>query len=149
MQLALEEAGQAAVRGEVPIGAVIVSDETLVARAHNLVETNQDPTAHAEMVAIRIAADVLQVKWLSNCTIYVTLEPCPMCAGAIILARFDRLVFGAPDPKNGACGSLENLVQDPRRNHQTAVRSGVLIEPSRRMLQEFFRKKRSERCQSG
>lgn len=138
MALALDEARMAAEAGEVPIGAVIVCEGAVVARAHNMRETRVDPTAHAEIVAIREASRRLQRWRLSDCTVYVTLEPCPMCAGAMHQARIERLVYGAPDPKAGAVGTLYDLSNDERLNHRFAVTRGVLAEESAAMLKEFF-----------
>lgn len=143
MREALAEAGAAAALGEVPIGAVLVHEGIVLARAHNLRESRQDPTAHAELVAIRDAAAALGSWRLLKCTLYVTLEPCAMCAGAIVLARIPRLVFGALDPKAGACRSLFTLTQDPRLNHRVEVEAEVLAEDSQRLLQDFFRKLRA------
>ena len=139
MRLALEEARLAAARGEVPIAALLVADDRTVAQAHNFRELWQDPTAHAEMIAIREAATRLGSWRLTDTTLYVTLEPCTMCAGAIVLARIPRLVFGAPDPKAGACGSLFNITQDQRLNHRVEVVSGVFEGESQELLQSFFR----------
>jgi len=138
MRLALEEALLAGSEGEVPIGAVVVCDGAVVARAHNRRENDRDPTAHAELIAIREAASKLGRWRLSDCTVYVTLEPCPMCAGAMHQARIARLVYGAPDPKAGAVGTLFDLSDDERLNHRFEVRSGVLAEESAALLKEFF-----------
>ncbi|MFO0773867.1 MAG: tRNA adenosine(34) deaminase TadA [Nitrospiraceae bacterium] len=143
MALALEQAQRAAALDEVPIGAVIVAHGIVVASAHNLRETNQDPTAHAELLAIREAAARLGSWRLIDCTLYVTLEPCAMCAGAIVLARIPRLVFGALDPKAGACRSLFTLTQDCRLNHRVETVGGVSAEESQTLLQTFFRRLRS------
>jgi tRNA(adenine34) deaminase len=143
MRLALEEAAKAEELGEVPVGAVIVQGERLVASGHNLTHTSDDPTAHAEMVAIRCAAEATGHWRLLDCTLYVTLEPCAMCSGAIVLARIPRLVYGAPDPKAGMCGSLENLVQDRRLNHRVELTSGVLEPECAELLRAFFRARRS------
>jgi tRNA(adenine34) deaminase len=143
MRLALEEAAKAEELGEVPVGAVIVQGERLVASGHNLTHTSDDPTAHAEMVAIRRAAEATGHWRLLDCTLYVTLEPCAMCSGAIVLARISRLVYGAPDPKAGMCGSLENLVQDRRLNHRVELTSGVLEPECAELLRAFFRARRS------
>lgn len=143
MREALAEAGAGATLGEVPIGAVLVHEGIVLARAHNLRESRQDPTAHAELLAIRDAAAALGSWRLLDCTLYVTLEPCAMCAGAIVLARIPRLVFGALDPKAGACRSLFTLTQDPRLNHRVEVEAEVLAEDSQRLLQDFFRKLRA------
>lgn len=142
MRLALVEAGKAAACGEVPVGAVVVRDGEVVATAHNRRETDRDPTAHAEVLAIRSAAAALGAWRLSGCTLYVTIEPCPMCAGAIVLARIDELVFGAPDPKAGACGTLMDVVRDERLNHQVAVVRGVLAEECAGLMREFFSRRR-------
>ena len=139
MRLAIEEAKLAAARGEVPIAAILVAEDRIVAQAHNFRELWQDPTAHAEMIAIREAATRLGSWRLTDTTLYVTLEPCMMCAGAIVLARIPRLVFAAPDPKAGACGSLFNITQDQRLNHLVEVMSGVLERESQELLQSFFR----------
>ena len=124
MESALREAEQAYKRKEVPIGAVIVHDGRIIGRGYNQIETLQDPTAHAEMIAITAAATALGSRRLDGCTLYVTLEPCAMCAGAIVLARIPRLVFGASDPKAGACGTLYNIVQDERLNHRVEMLGG-------------------------
>ncbi|MFO7311010.1 MAG: tRNA adenosine(34) deaminase TadA [Bacillota bacterium] len=142
MRAALAEAEAAAAKGEIPIGAVIVRDGELIAAGHNLRETERDPTGHAEMVAIRRAAARLGAWRLTGTTLYVTIEPCPMCAGALVLARIERLVYGAADPKAGACGTLWNLVQDPRLNHRLAVTAGVLEDECRAVIQAFFRRLR-------
>jgi tRNA(adenine34) deaminase len=144
MRVALEEARLAAADGEVPIGAVVVCDGAVVARAHNRRENDRDPTAHAELLAIRSAAQGLGRWRLSGCTVYVTLEPCPMCAGAMHQARIDRLVFGALDPKAGAVGSLYDLSDDRRLNHRFDVTSGVLADESSALLRAFFARLRSE-----
>lgn len=138
MALALEEARLAGEAGEVPIGAIVVCDGAVVARAHNMRETDADPTAHAELIAIREASQRLGRWRLSDCTVYVTLEPCPMCAGAMHQARIERLVYGAPDPKAGAVGTLYDLSNDDRLNHRFAVTSGVLADESAAMLRRFF-----------
>lgn len=144
MRIALAEAGSAAKLGEVPVGAAILKDGAVVGTGHNLTRTNQDPTAHAEMVAIRSTADATGSWWLENCTIYVTLEPCAMCAGALVLARLSRLVFGASDPKAGACGSLRNIVSDKRLNHRLDVTRGVSEAVCADVLQRFFRSLRQK-----
>lgn len=138
MALALDEARAAAAIGEVPIGAVIVCDGAVVARAHNMREVDTDPTAHAELLAIREASQRLGRWRLSDCTVYATLEPCPMCAGAMHQARIDRLVYGAPDPKAGAVGTLYDLSDDERLNHRFHVMSGVLADESAALLRDFF-----------
>lgn len=143
MARALEMARLAKVRGEVPVGAVIVREGTLYAEAHNGTVARTDPTAHAELLAIRRAARRLGDWRLLECTLYVTLEPCAQCAGALVLARIPRLVFGASDPKAGMVGSLANLVQDARLNHRAEVRGGVLAEECGDLLRGFFRERRS------
>jgi tRNA(adenine34) deaminase len=139
MALAIDEAAKAQAIGEVPIGAVIVREGAVIAQAYNQRETLQEPTAHAELTAIHEASRKLGTWRLTGCTLYVTLEPCPMCAGAIVLSRIDRLVFGAPDPKAGCAGTLMNLVQDSRFNHQAEVTSNVLGAQCGTLLTEFFR----------
>lgn len=143
MRLALEQAREAGELGEVPVGAVIVRDGAVVASGHNLTHTTDDPSGHAEIVAIRRAAGATGHWRLLDCTLYVTLEPCAMCAGAIVLARVPRLVYAAADPKAGMCGSLENLVQDPRLNHRVELTSGVLAAESAELLRAFFRARRA------
>lgn len=142
MQQALEEARQAAEEGEVPIGAVVVCDGEVVARAHNRRETEADPSAHAEFSAMLQAAKALGRWRLTGCTVYVTLEPCLMCAGLMINARIDRCVFGAADPKGGALGTLYDVSADPRLNHAFEVTAGVLADESAEMLRAFFRERR-------
>jgi tRNA(adenine34) deaminase len=144
MGLALEEAKKALVAGEVPIGAVITYKGEIIARGHNLKETYQDPTAHAEMVVIREAAKKLQSWRLDDCTLYVTLEPCPMCAGAIVQARIPTLVYGATDLKAGAVESVVNLVQHKLLNHQAEVLAGIREEECKQILQDFFQLKRND-----
>lgn len=142
MRRSLAAARAAAERGEVPVGAVLVGPEGLVAEDHNRTRERADPTAHAELLVLR-RGGTEQGDWrLTGHTLYVTLEPCAMCAGAIVLARLPRLVFGARDPKAGMCGSLENLVQDPRLNHRVRVTGGVLAEEAGGLLREFFRGRR-------
>ena len=142
MQRALELASRCAEHGDVPIGAVVVRDDQLIGAAGNERELRGDPTAHAEILAVRHAAAAAESWRLDGCTLYVTLEPCAMCAGAIVLARLDRVVFGAADPKAGFAGSLGNLVQDPRLNHEATLVSGVLAEESGEMLRTFFQARR-------
>lgn len=139
MSIALEEARKAAKKGEVPIGAVVVKDEKIIARAYNLRETDQSPTAHAEHLAMERAAEALGTWRLEGCTLYVTLEPCVMCAGTIVMSRVDTVVFGAMDPKGGCVGSLMNLVQDSRMNHRATVVSGVLAYSCGEVLRQFFK----------
>jgi tRNA(adenine34) deaminase len=139
MNVALEQARTAAAQGEVPIGAVLVRDNLVLAKAHNFRETWQDPTAHAEIVAIREAATRSGSWRLTDTTLYVTLEPCAMCIGAIILARIPRVVFGARDPKAGACGSILNVPAEQRLNHRVEVTGGMLEQGSLELLQTFFK----------
>jgi tRNA(adenine34) deaminase len=140
--IALEEAEAGAARGEVPVGAVVVCGGELVARSRNRTRELADPTAHAEVLALREAARKLGDWRLSDCTLYVSLEPCAMCAGAIVLSRIQRLVFAARDPKAGMCGSLGNIVQDERLNHRVAVESGVKEAEAAELLRRFFRERR-------
>jgi tRNA(adenine34) deaminase len=142
MRRALQEATRAYESGEVPVGAVIVHRGRVVASAHNQREQLRDPTAHAEMLTITQAAESLQSWRLSECTLYVTLEPCPMCAGAILQSRIDRVVFGAADAKGGAVQSLFRLLGDPRLSHRCAVTAGVLASPCGLILSEFFAEQR-------
>lgn len=142
MRLALDEARAAAEEGEVPIGAVVVCDGRVVARAHNRRETDADPSAHAEFSAMVAAARELGRWRLTGCTVYVTLEPCLMCAGLMVNARVDRCVFGASDPKGGAVGTLFDVSCDPRLNHEFAVTPGVLADESAELLRSFFRARR-------
>ena len=145
MTLALEEAQKAADLGEVPIGAVVVRRGEVIARAHNLRETRKCAAAHAELLAIQEACRVAGGWRLTDTTLYVTLEPCPMCAGAILQARIDRVVFGAVDPKAGACGSLLNFLQDQRFNHQVKIQAGVLERDCGAILKGFFARLREKR----
>jgi tRNA(adenine34) deaminase len=142
MGLALEEAALAAAHGDVPIGAVVVHDGEVIARRHNERELDADPTAHAEVLALRDAARHVGSWRLSEATLVVTLEPCPMCAGALVASRLRRVVFGAPDLKAGACGSLYNLCTDPRLNHEVAVTANVRAEESAALLTGFFAARR-------
>jgi tRNA(adenine34) deaminase len=142
MRVAIDQAKIAEENGDVPIGAVIVYKEQIIAKAYNQREQLKDPTAHAEIIALTQAAAALQSWRLTGCTMYVTLEPCPMCAGALVLARIDRLVYGCDDPKTGACKSLYNIVQDERLNHRLEVTTGVLADDCSRLLQDFFQQKR-------
>lgn len=145
MQLAIGEAQQAAAEDEVPVGTVIVSLERgIVAQAHNQREQLRDPTAHAEMIAITQAAQAMQSWRLEQCLLYVTLEPCPMCAGAIVQARIPLVVYGAVDPKAGACHSLYQITNDPRLNHRAQVVGGVLADQCAALLSDFFAAKRRE-----
>ena len=142
MRLALEEAERAYREDEAPIGAVIVHEDRVIASAHNQREQLNDPTAHAEMIAITQAAGSLGDWRLDGCTLYVTLEPCPMCAGAIVQARISTVVYGAADPKAGAVRTLYNLLDDPRLNHRCQIVSDVLGEPCGRILTQFFQQQR-------
>ena len=143
MEMALEEAAQAAAEDEVPVGAVIVSlKRGLIGQAHNQRELLHDPTAHAEMIAITQAAEALRSWRLEDCILYVTLEPCPMCAGAIVLARLPMVVYGTTDPKAGACDTLYRITSDPRLNHRAQVVGGVLAERCAGVLSAFFAEKR-------
>jgi tRNA(adenine34) deaminase len=144
MALALEEAEAAARQGEAPVGAIVVVEGEVVARGRNRRESDQDPTAHAELLAVREAAERLARWRLSGATVYVTLEPCPMCAGALILARVDRVVFGAYDPKAGACGSVVDLFQAGQFNHQPEIVGGVMAEACGRVLTDFFEVRRGQ-----
>lgn len=145
MQEALKQARLAEQIGEVPIGAVIVRDDEIISRAHNLRESLQQAKAHAEFLAIETACEQLRSWRLSDCTLYVTLEPCPMCSGAIIQSRIKRLVFGASDPKAGCCGTLMNLVEDDRFNHRVEVVRGVLQEECSELLTTFFQNLREKK----
>lgn len=142
MRLALSEAGRALEHSDVPIGAVVVHDGEVIASACNEREAAADPTAHAEVLALRAAATKLGTWRLDDTTIYVTLEPCPMCAGALVLGRVGRLVYGPPDPRAGAAYSLYNIVQDPRLNHRVDITTGVLEEECATLLRSFFEDKR-------
>ena len=142
MRLALDEARAAAAGGDVPVGAVIVRGDEVLARAGNAREREQDPTAHAEILALRQASSAIGSWHLEGCAMVVTLEPCAMCAGAIVLARVDRLVFGASDPKAGFAGSLGDLVRDGRLNHEVDVTVGVLAEECGEILRSFFAERR-------
>lgn len=143
MAEALKEASKAFEKDEVPVGAVVVHNGKIVARAHNQIKLLKDPTAHAEMIAITQAAAHLKNERLLDCTMYVTIEPCTMCAGAMVLGRIKRLVYGASDPKTGACGSVINIADNNRLNYRIEINKGVLEEESSSLLKEFFKKKRS------
>ena len=142
MAEALAEARKAAAEGEVPIGAVVVVDRNVVGRGRNARESRRDPTAHAEVLALQEAARSLQRWRLTGATVYATLEPCPMCAGALVNARVDRLVYAVPDPKAGAAGTLFDVPRDPRLNHRVEVVSGVMAEECAELLSSFFRSRR-------
>ena len=144
MKKAFAEAEKALSLDEVPVGAIIVKDNKIVARGHNQVEALKDPTAHAEILAITAACETLGEKRLESCTIYVTLEPCPMWAGAVVQARLDTCVYGAADPKAGACDSLYHLCEDPRLNHTVKIISGVYEQACSNILQHFFKEKRKK-----
>lgn len=144
MRVAVEQAKIAEENGDVPIGAVIVYKNQIIGKAYNQREQLKDPTAHAEIIALTQAASFMENWHLNGCTMYVTLEPCPMCAGALVLARVDRLVYGCDDPKTGAVKSLYNIATDERLNHRLEVTSGVMEEQCRQQLQEFFAKRRIE-----
>jgi len=143
MRQALIEARAAMGIDEVPVGAVVVRDERVIGRGHNQKEKLTDPTAHAEMLALTAAAEYLRDWRLTGCTLYVTLEPCPMCAGAIVLARLDRVVFAATDPKFGACGSLYSIPTDRRTNHQADVVGGICADEAADLLRTFFARQRA------
>ncbi|MEQ6029734.1 tRNA adenosine(34) deaminase TadA [Staphylococcus saccharolyticus] len=145
MRLAIKEANKAMTIGEVPIGAIIVKDHQVIARAHNLRETLQQPTAHAEQIVIERASEVVGSWRLEDCTLYVTLEPCVMCAGAIVMSRIPRVVYGATDPKGGCSGSLMNLLEQPQFNHRSSVESGVLEKECSQLLQSFFKQIREQK----
>jgi len=144
MRLALEQAETAFLEGEVPVGAVVVRDNRVIGRGYNRVERLKDPTAHAEMIAITAASSYTDSKWLIDCSLYVTLEPCSMCAGAIVLARIKNLIIGALDPKTGACGSVINIVNDKRFNHKVNLITGILEKESSSLLENFFKKIREK-----
>lgn len=142
MKKAYDEAEKALKENEVPVGAIIIKNNHIIAKAHNQVEKLKDPTAHAEMIAISSACETLDQKRLEGCTLYVTLEPCPMCAGAIVHARLATIVYACADPKAGACDSLYHLCEDPRLNHSVKVISGIMEEKCGMILQHFFKQKR-------
>ncbi len=142
MQEALKEAVVAFENDEVPVGAVVEFKGKIIAKAHNQVELLKDPTAHAEMIAITQAANFLKCKWLNDCSVYVTIEPCSMCAGALILARIKNLYYGGNDPKAGACGSVTSVANEKQLNHHINIEKGILSAESGLLLKEFFKKKR-------
>jgi tRNA(adenine34) deaminase len=144
MQEALKEAAEAAREDEVPVGAVVVYQDKIIARGHNQIERLKDPTAHAEIIAVTSAANYLGTKWLNDSSLYVTIEPCSMCAGALVLARLKKLVYGACDPKTGACGSVEDILGNKKLNHRVEVKQGVLKDECGALLSEFFKKKREK-----
>lgn len=140
MRTALERAREAADRGDVPVGAIIVKNDKIISSGSN--KKSNDPTAHAEICAIRAACEVLETWNLSGCSLFVTLEPCPMCAGAIVLARIERVVFGCADPKAGAGGTLYNILRDTRLNHRCELLGGVLENECREILKNYFKERR-------
>jgi len=142
MKLAIQEAKKALKNNDVPIGAIIVNNGEIVSSGYNKVEKKGDSTAHAEMIAIKRAIKSIGYKHLNNCSLYVTLEPCPMCAGAIVLSRLKRLIYGASDPKSGACDSLYSITNDKRLNHRCIIKKGVLEEECSKLLSDFFRELR-------
>jgi len=142
MQLALKEAVRASEEDEVPVGAVVVYKDRVIGKSYNQVERLKDPTAHAEMIAITQASHFLNCKWLNDCSVYVTIEPCPMCAGALVLARVKNVIFAAADLKSGACGSVVDITNSKELNHRIKITKGILEQEARDLLQEFFRKKR-------
>ena len=144
MKLAFREAEKAYERGEVPIGAVVVKNDQMIGRGHNQCESLNDPTAHAEIIAITSATNTIKNWRLGNCSLYVTKEPCPMCAGALINSRIDMVIFGMYDEKEGCCGSLYQLCRDPRFKHQLTVKGGVMENSCRLIVQEFFKKQRKK-----
>ena len=144
MQEAIRQAKLAASKDEVPVGAVIVHNKRIIAKAYNQVELLNDPTAHAEIIAITQAANTLSCKWLNDCRVYVTIEPCSMCAGALVLARIKTLFFGAKDPKAGACGSCLNIADHISLNHKFDVVDGICADECAQLMRDFFKKKRKE-----
>ena len=145
MEQAFREAEKAYEKKEIPIGAVLVFENKIIGRGHNLTETLQDPTAHAEMIAITAASEYMGSKRLLNTAIYVTTEPCAMCAGAIVLARIKCLYYGTYDPKTGACGSVFDIPREPRLNHHVEVYAGLAADQASRLLEQFFDRKRKEK----
>ena len=142
MKEALKQAKEAFDKDEVPVGAVVVYQGKIISRAYNQVELLKDPTAHAEMIALTQATNFLGTKWLNDCSMYVTIEPCSMCAGALVLARIKNLYFGASDPKTGACGSVVDIINNKELNHRISVKKGILEQDCGLLLTEFFQKKR-------
>jgi tRNA(adenine34) deaminase len=142
MERALAQARQAASVGEVPVGAVLVQNGAVLSEAHNLIESTPDALAHAEMIVLRDAARITGSWRLEGVTVYVTLEPCPMCAGAMVLSRIERLVYAAPDPKKGGVDSVYDVLRHPANNHRVEVTSGLLSEPAGKLLREFFQDRR-------
>jgi len=144
MREAVKEARKAFDDDEVPVGCVIVHKKKIIARAHNQIERLKDPTAHAEMLALTAAANALEMKWLNQSSVYVTIEPCAMCSGALVLARVEKLFYGADDPKTGACGSVFNITDNRRLNHRIKVRKGLLAEECGALVSGFFARKRAK-----
>ncbi|MCM8796161.1 MAG: tRNA adenosine(34) deaminase TadA [Candidatus Omnitrophica bacterium] len=144
MSEAIKEAQKAFAEDEVPVGCVVVYNGKIISRGYNQVERLKDPTAHAEMLALTSATNYLKRKWLNDACVYVTIEPCSMCAGALVLSRIKNLYFGAPDPKAGACGSVLNIISHKRLNHRIKVKRGILEEECRALLTEFFSRKRNK-----
>ncbi|MCH8567537.1 MAG: tRNA adenosine(34) deaminase TadA [Balneolales bacterium] len=142
MQMALAEAQLALAKGEIPVGAIVVKEDQVIGRGHNLVEQLKDPTAHAEMIAISAACSTINDKFLSSCTIYVTMEPCPMCSGALVWSRLKQVVIGCLDPKTGSCGSLFNIASNKKLNHQLEIVHNVMEEECSQLVKLFFRMKR-------
>ncbi|MDP6685755.1 MAG: tRNA adenosine(34) deaminase TadA [Candidatus Omnitrophota bacterium] len=142
MRQALQEAQKAFDEDEVPVGAIIVHKDSIIAKAHNQIKLLKDPTAHAEIIAITQAANYLQNERLIGCSVYVTIEPCSMCAGALVLARVKNIVYAADDPKTGACGSVINVLRQRKLNHRITVEKGILEDESSSLLKEFFKQKR-------
>jgi tRNA(adenine34) deaminase len=145
MSEALKEAQRAFEEDEVPVGAVIVHKGRIIARGYNQIERLKDPTAHAEMLALTSATNFLGSKWLNEASLYVTIEPCSMCAGALVLARVKHVYFGAKDPKTGACGSVVNIIDHKKLNHRIKAKGGILAEECGKLLSEFFKEKRKKR----
>ncbi len=145
MEEALKEARKALELNEIPIGAIVEFQGSILGRGHNLVESQKDPTAHAEMIAIRNAAQVMNNQRLIQCNLYVTIEPCAMCAGAIVLARLKKVYIGTSDPKTGSCGSINNLLQDKRLNHQTEIEFGILQRECQELVKNFFARLRKNK----
>jgi len=142
MREAIRQAKIAASKDEVPVGAVIVHERKIIAKSYNQIEMLKDPTAHAEMIAITQATNYLQLKWLQDCSLYVTIEPCSMCAGALVLARIGKVFFGASEPKTGACGSVVNIANHQALNHRVDVMKGILAEECSGLVSNFFQQKR-------
>lgn len=144
MRLAIEEAVKAYNIEEVPVGAVVVEDDAVISKAFNMRETLNDATAHAEVLAVQRACIALNSWRLLDCTLYVTVEPCPMCAGALVNARVKRIVYGIPDLKGGACGSIINIANNPSLNHRIEITGGVLEDECKKLMQDFFKKRRNK-----